>query len=244
MHSRRGGQPLRRGAVGLTERVWWRTPRTGLCDDHVFRAPSTGLVLAGPEYRDTMATNDDAVGPMGDLTLADTMLGQLVKSLLQWVDNPIREGATAAQAAHRLQETWNGQGWCDRLPDLDLLPWVEEVIDASHARTQVVHAVAHARCIECGEVSHYTHHRSEGEPVNRSPEALHELATRIDGLMARGWDLARDMASEGLGPRTDGFNVCPDCSSSGKWQVVKDLRIGPLPRQPPGPTSPTSTPAP
>lgn len=182
--------------------------------------------------------DDEASGDsIGDLTVADTMLGMLLQDILSSVpDGEKRLRETTNQAANRLKRC------AEQRPDLfpDGFPrWLARIQCAAEERNKIIHAAAVNRCVTCGKAARFTH---QGQPVDRSTEAVRSLTARIDALRLEGVELARDVSErinvahlqaakakmrETGQPQSppqvligQSWSQCADCSESGRSQVV------------------------
>jgi len=136
-----------------------------------------------------MQADDD--GDVGALALAETTLGELVKEILRTLPGQrlTRPGATTNQSAMKLR------GYASRRPDL--IPdrteaWLDHVLAAVTERNEVFHAKALDRCIKCGNATHFQHNDKD---VDRSPQRVRSLTTRIDDLTREGIGIARSIST-------------------------------------------------
>lgn len=120
---------------------------------------------------------------IGELVLAETLLGDLVEDILRALGgDPVR---STRRAAEEIKDYLDGE-----LDDQAMRNWLSDVKGAASKRHAIVHALARDRCKTCGQANHFTY---EGREVDRSAATIQALADTIDSLIRLGLDLARDL---------------------------------------------------
>lgn len=132
-------------------------------------------------------TSDDPRA-IGDLTLAETSLGDLLREVLE-VLSVTRRGRTTGQHAEALKR-FAERDESGLFPG-EFVPWLDRVLLALEARNDIVHASARLRCRWCGQGTAFV---KDGRDVDRSPETVHLLTRAIDGLAVEGEMLAGKIA--------------------------------------------------
>ena len=135
---------------------------------------------------------------VGQLTLADSMLGEVVadmRKLLAHVNWPgtVREpavGVTTGRAAEKLAKELGHEA---ALASAAFVNWIAQVAEVTKHRNRVVHAIALNQCMNCGEATMFRHPAS-GDDVDRSPEAVASVVMRYDALRADGLALATELS--------------------------------------------------
>lgn len=129
--------------------------------------------------------NGDAIG---ELTLAETALGNLLGDLLQSLPGAKRLPPTSGQRARKLERI--GASDAEVFPST-FHDWISRVEMAVDGRNEIVHAMATDRCIYCGTATRYEH---RGSAVDRTPKTARMLAGAIDALTAEGVEIAADVS--------------------------------------------------
>lgn len=138
-----------------------------------------------------LMNNNPAEDTIGELTLAETALGALIKDILSSIPDYTpkkKKWESTGQAVGRLQHLLDTQA--EFLPP-SVPPWLVRVASAVDQRNEVVHALAGDRCARCKVSTHFTN--SDGE-VNRSPERIRALTELIDTLTLEGLALSVDIS--------------------------------------------------
>ncbi|WP_344109768.1 hypothetical protein [Kribbella alba] len=107
-----------------------------------------------------MSTDDQWIGNLGHLALADAMLGALLIDMLtilahaRYPDQPgsVDLVATTKQAARELQKVLEAD---PALFGETAGPWLADVVAATDARNELLHAVALNQCDVCGAASRF-----------------------------------------------------------------------------------------
>lgn len=136
---------------------------------------------------------------IGQLTLSDAMLGELITDVLRLLANanypaesaPVREGRTTSKVAEVLENYLKDER---ALFGDDVAGWLDRVRAAVNDRDKIVHAIAQDQCISCGSATSFTHPRTS-TPVDRSHAAVLSLTARYETLRREGLTIARDVAS-------------------------------------------------
>ncbi|GLI02921.1 hypothetical protein [Phytohabitans aurantiacus] len=143
-------------------------------------------------------TDPSANELVGQLTLADSMLGEVVgdvRRILAYANWPgtVREpmaGTTTGKAAERLAKELGHEA---ALASAALVSWIAQVAEVTEHRNRVVHAIALNQCMNCGEATMFRHPRS-GDDVDRSPEAVASVVGRYKALRADGLARATELS--------------------------------------------------
>jgi hypothetical protein len=200
-----------------------------------------------------MTRDGDWVGDIGHLTLADSALCELLIDILRMLDyghltahpRAPDPGLTTRQAAKQALKF--GEKY-PRLIPTPVRDWLDEVVDATDERNELVHAVALNRCVECGSATLFQHPRT-GRTVDRSDAAVKALTERLLNLREEGDEIAAEIAKivnhniilgamlladdtgETIVPETVHPHVarhtCGDCNGDGRATATVIVHVGP-----------------
>lgn len=145
-----------------------------------------------------MTTEDQWVGDLGDLALADATLGALLIDMLTvlahagYPEAPlvVDPGLTTKQAARDVRRCLEAE------PELfgdTAKDWLSDVDAVTDSRNELFHAVALDRCDPCGVATKFVHPRS-GREVDRSEQAVRDLTARALAVHKNGTLVAEQIA--------------------------------------------------
>jgi len=143
-------------------------------------------------------TDPSANELVGQLTLADSMLGEVVGDMRKilayanWPGTVLKPavGVTTGKAAERLARELRHEA---ALASAALVNWIAQVAEVTEHRNRVVHAIALNQCMKCGEATMFRHPAS-GDDVDRSPEAVASVVMRYEALRADGLALVTELS--------------------------------------------------
>jgi hypothetical protein len=173
---------------------------------------------AAHDYRRDMDDRANSDG-IGELTLADTTLGELLKEILQSVSgSEWQPNSTTNRAADHVRNRVKKKPHL--FPD-EVSNWLDRIQSAMDERNEVVHAAAVDRCRSCGRATRFRHKDS---PIDRSPERVRRLIQTIDSLTAEGVELAREISGRINADALRGAQA--RAAETGKPQSPPQLLIG------------------
>jgi hypothetical protein len=165
--------------------------------------------------RDVLNSADDAVG---QLTIADTTLCDLLRDILQEAGGKTSGEMTTGRATDDLLALAKTD---PSLLTSDVTDWLKRVKKAAEKRNKVVHAIARDRCIMCGQATQFEH---RGAPVDRSPAGVGLVTSEFTALINDGVKLAA-LISERLNVR-ESAQAQALAVSTGNVQTPKQILIG------------------
>lgn len=144
---------------------------------------------------------DQWVGDLGHLALADATLGALLIDMLTvlahagYPEAPlvVDPGLTTKQAARDVRRCLEAE------PELfgdTAKDWLSDVDTVTDSRNELFHAVALDRCDTCGAATRFVHPRS-GREVDRSEQAVRDLTARALAVHKNGTLVAEQIAERG-----------------------------------------------
>ena len=149
-------------------------------------------------YLGSVTTEDQWIGDLGHLALADATLGALLIDMLivlahaEYPESPptVDPGLTTKQAAGDARRRLEAE------PELfggTAGDWLSDVVAVTDSRNELLHAVALDRCGVCGASTRFVHPRS-GQEVDRSEKVVRDLTARALALHKDGMLVAEQTA--------------------------------------------------
>ena len=149
-------------------------------------------------YLESVMTEDQWVGDLGHLALADATLGALLIDMLTvlahacYPEAPrvVKADLTTKQAAREVRRCLEADPklFGDTAED-----WLSAVTAVADSRSELLHAVALDRCGTCGSASRFVHPRS-GREVDRSEQAVRDVTARVLAAHKHGTLVAEQIA--------------------------------------------------
>jgi hypothetical protein len=158
---------------------------------------------------------DDAVG---QLTIADATLCDLLRDIFQEARGRNRGEMTTGTAADRLLALAKTDS---SLLTPDVTDWLKRVKKAAEKRNKLVHAIARDRCVMCGRATRFEH---RGVPVDRSPGGVGQVTSEFTALINEGVQVAA-LISARLNAR-EVAQAQTLAVSTGNVQAPKQILIG------------------
>lgn len=145
-----------------------------------------------------MPTEDQWIGDLGHLALADATLGALLIDMLTvlahagYPETPlvVDPGMTTKQAARDVRRYLEAE---PKLFGDAARDWLSEVTAVTDSRNELLHAVALDRCGTCGVATRFVHPRS-GREVDRSEQVVRDLTARALAVHKDGTPVAEQIA--------------------------------------------------
>ncbi|MEV0561465.1 hypothetical protein [Dactylosporangium sp. NPDC050588] len=145
-----------------------------------------------------MTKDNEWIGDLGHLALADASLGVLLVDMLSLLahagypagPSAVDTGKTTRQSARAVQGLLSAQPelFGDTAGD-----WLSDLIAVTELRNELLHAVALNRCSACGTASRFLHPRS-GREVDRSEQVVRDVTAQALALYKTGMVVAAQIA--------------------------------------------------